>query len=117
MSTIGKRIHKIIEEKELTLEQFGAPLGVSRSGVSKWINDITKDLKNENLIRIEKHWGINVRWLLTGEGPKDVKDLQESPSRFSPEVQAIAELCESLDASGRRALFKTALKKKNNCRK
>ena len=73
---IGKRIHEIRQQKNLTQEQLASDLGISRQAVSKWesgkaIPDI------ENLMYISNLYNVSLDELIKGDdrvGQKIVAD-------------------------------------------
>lgn len=98
MQTIGNRIEKVIRDRGLTLEEFAKRLGVSKSAVSKWINDQTKNLKNENLIRIEDEYGVSMRWLIDGHGDEKVLPrIQETAASYSHRRKLLHETIDQLE--------------------
>lgn len=72
--TIGERV-KIIRTSpqiSLSLEKFGARLGVQRSAMSKIENGHVA-LTDQMVIAICREFGVNETWLRTGEGPQFVE--------------------------------------------
>ena len=59
--------------------------GLSRPAVAQWEGESTKGLRPENLIAVADLFLVNVRWLVTGNGPRlaaDVKALSETEARL-----------------------------------
>lgn len=72
--TIGERV-KIIRTSpqiSLSLEKFGARLGVQRSAMSKIENGHVA-LTDQMVIAICREFGVNETWLRTGEGPQFIE--------------------------------------------
>lgn len=63
----GERIKKIRMDSGLTLEKFGARLGIGKTAVSK-IERGENKLTVQNATMISKEFGVSVQWLMTGEG-------------------------------------------------
>lgn len=79
----GDRIRQIRREAgDPSQERFGAPLGVTKSTVSQWELGRTEP-SPENLFAIETRYGYRARWVLNGELPKRVKELEGSISEPS----------------------------------
>ena len=73
---IGKRIHEIRQQKNLTQEQLASDLGISRQAVSKWESDkAIPDI--ENLMYISNLYNVSLDELIKGDdrvGQKIVAD-------------------------------------------
>ena len=63
---IGKRIHEIRQQKNLTQEQLASDLGISRQAVSKWESDkAIPDI--ENLMYISNLYDVSLDELVKGD--------------------------------------------------
>lgn len=62
--TIGQRIRRYREERQLTQQEVGDAVGRSRVAVSKWESGNTKDLKRDSLVGIAKLFGVSLEELL-----------------------------------------------------
>ena len=73
---IGKRIHEIRQQKNLTQEQLASDLAISRQAVSKWESDkAIPDI--ENLMYISNLYNVSLDELIKGDdrvGQKIVAD-------------------------------------------
>lgn len=117
--TAGERIREVRKSAGLTLEEFGARIGLGRSAVSaieKGVNLPTK----QTIMLVAREFGASENWIATGEGSRadgsiaalvleltGGKGLSESAYRivrayldFSPaEREALLTFIESLAAS------------------
>jgi transcriptional regulator with XRE-family HTH domain len=69
MNDVGVRIAKLRAEKGQTLATVAKAIGVSGPAVQQWESGISKNIKLANLIRLAEHFGVSIRWLVSGEGP------------------------------------------------
>ena len=65
--TIGERVKKVRSDKGLTMEQFGARLGIGKSAVSM-IEKGTNIPSDQTIISISREFLVSEEWLRTGEG-------------------------------------------------
>lgn len=72
--TIGERVKAVRTAPQiaLSLEKFGARLGVKRSAMSKIENGHVA-LTDQMVFAICREFGVNEEWLRTGEGPQFVE--------------------------------------------
>ena len=72
--TIGERVKAIRTSPQisLSLEKFGARLGVQRSAMSKIENGHVA-LTDQMVFSICREFGVNEEWLRTGEGPQFIE--------------------------------------------
>jgi transcriptional regulator with XRE-family HTH domain len=49
-------------------------VGVSKAAVSHWLDGTTKFIRPEHLVSIADALGLELRWLITGRGPRLAKD-------------------------------------------
>lgn len=74
---ISDRIAKIRKHYDITMEEFGRPLGVGKSTVSTWESGRSSPgAPTIKLIALNYH--INPQWLETGEGTMLSEELDES---------------------------------------
>ena len=74
---LGDRLKQIRKEKGLTQQALAAVLGTSAS----YVSDIEKGKKmpgSEFLITLKRNLGLNIDWLLAGEGHPYVKEDQDA---------------------------------------
>ena len=78
----GERVRKVRKEMGLTLEKFGARLGVSKMAISKVENG--KNALSDQLCKsICREFDINENWLRTGEGTMHVSSDGDIVSQLS----------------------------------
>lgn len=66
-ATIGERIQKLRKTLGLTLEQFGARVGVKKSAISR-IENGTNNATEQMKASICREFNVNKDWLLYGNG-------------------------------------------------
>lgn len=78
-----KRIKKLRETLDMTQEQMGEVLGISKSGVSA-IESGNRNLTEKHMMRLEENpeVPVNVEWLETGKGPMLIPEDNEELSEF-----------------------------------
>lgn len=64
---MNARIKELRTALHLTLEGFGDRIGVTRAAVSKWENG-DRGIADSMVVSICREFGVNERWLRTGEG-------------------------------------------------
>lgn len=65
--TQGERVKAIRKELNMTLEQFGEKLGVTKTAIS-YVENNKRNLTEQMLLSICREFGVNEIWLRTGEG-------------------------------------------------
>lgn len=73
--TIGERIRQVRKENGLSLDRFGACIGLKQAVVSLMENGKSK-ATDQTILSICREFGIREAWLRTGEGP--MKDPEPS---------------------------------------
>lgn len=111
--TIGERVKKLRKELGLTLEKFGAPLGVQRSALSMIEND-KSGIGDRTILLICREYGVSEKWLRDGIGEMFVPVTQnEKIARFAGELmkdetpefrRQLVEILADLDDDGWEAL-------------
>lgn len=66
METIGSRIRQLREARGYTQEQFARLVGVTKSAVSQWENDATKNLKLVTFLKVVEVLHTSVEYLVQG---------------------------------------------------
>lgn len=66
METMGNRIRQLREARNLTQEEFGKQVGVTKSAVSQWEDDSTKNIKLQTLLRVVEVLHTDVQYLIHG---------------------------------------------------
>lgn len=87
MSTQGKRLKNIRSALELTQEQLGAALGISKQFYSNIETDRTV-LNNEKLVLLLKDYNVNMNYLLGGILPM-FNDKSDSLDDFEQKVKKV----------------------------
>ena len=85
MNEVGVRIAELRAEKAQTLATVAKAVGVSGAAVQQWEAGSSKNIKLANLTRLAEHFGVSIRWLVSGEGPRQP---EEAGTAF--ESQALA---------------------------
>lgn len=84
--TIGERVKILRKELGLTLEKFGAPLGVQRSALSMIEND-KSGIGDRTILLICREYGVSEEWLRDGVGEMFVPVTRnEKIARFAGEL-------------------------------
>lgn len=93
--TQGERVKAVRKSLGLTLEIFGAKIGLKKSGLSL-IENGRNELTDSNAKAICREFGVNEDWLRTGVGdmfiPEDVRYLN-SVSKLGNEQNAFKKFC------------------------
>lgn len=90
-SEIGERLRQIREEKGLTQEAFGAPLGYSKNSISS-IEKGAANISKRGIYAFGYWYGLSLDWILYGEGSKysenaQQKEIIQTFNSFSPDLQ------------------------------
>ena len=86
MSTQGKRLKNIRQHLNLTQEQFGAKLNISKQFYSNIETDRTL-LNNEKLVLLFKDYNVNLNYLLGGMLPMFVDESCDG--EFEQKVKSV----------------------------
>lgn len=81
--TLGERLQQLRKEKQMSQEELGNLLLVSRQTVSLWENNQTVPTV-DNLIRLKEIFGVSIDSILTGEEPTVAEAAPEAPSQEVP---------------------------------
>ena len=81
--TLGERLQQLRKEKQMSQEDLGNLLLVSRQTVSLWENNQTVPTV-DNLIRLKEIFGVSIDSILTGEEPI----VKEAPEAEQTEQEA-----------------------------
>ena len=77
--TLGQRIQELRKQKNLSQEQLGEAMGVSRQAISKWEGDLTIP-ELDKLIALSKFFGLTVGELLGVEQPAPAEEPSAPPA-------------------------------------
>lgn len=93
--TQGERVKTVRKSKEMTMEEFGKRLGVTRTAISN-IEKGYRGLTEQMLKSICREFSVDEEWLRTGDG--------DMPQKFSEEEE-VAALVSDLLEDGRENPF------------
>jgi transcriptional regulator with XRE-family HTH domain len=83
---MNERIKEVRNSLKLTLEKFGEPIGLKKSGLSL-IENGKNALTEQNIKAICRVYNVNEHWLRTGEGEMFLqKTIDEELSEFVGEL-------------------------------
>ena len=68
MSEINERVRQVRKTLNLTLEKFGAKLGVGKNAISR-IETSKSNLTDQMFLSIIREYNVNPDWLRNGTGP------------------------------------------------
>lgn len=72
MSDLSTRLKTLLDEKGLSMNAFSKLVGVSQPAISDIVSGKTRAPKN--IVEIATALGVNVHWLKTGEGERELND-------------------------------------------
>lgn len=107
MSTIGERIRELRMTHHLTMEEFGARIGVQKSAVNKYEKGRVDNLKRVTIEQICNSFNVTPQWLLGMEEPSRTitEQVTEMLDRLNEDGQEkVLEYIQDLVASGRYSL-------------
>ena len=76
--TSTDRIKRIRDELQMTLQEFGALLGVTKAAAHQWESGATKNIKPDILFLLQRKTGYSAEWIVTGKGPIKIGEKPES---------------------------------------
>ncbi len=107
------RLKKIRNNENMTMEEFGNCLGVTKTAISR-LEKGERNLTNQMIKSICERFGINEEWLRTGEGemynmPEDktaavVSELLEESNPVYDAVISIVQTYQKLDEKSQKVL-------------
>lgn len=76
--TQGERVNEVRKRAQLTMDQFGERLGVTKTAISYVVNG-KRSLTEQMLKSICREFDVNENWLRTGEGdmPRKLSEEEE----------------------------------------
>lgn len=115
MKEMGKRIKQKREELNLTLEDLGKKLGVTKSTISKYERGEIQQIKRAHVEELSKILHCSPEWLMGFDTAKDVKVVY-SADGHEP-VEALVEVSKPIlgretEMAKRALLYKVALEVK-----
>lgn len=109
--TIGERIKILRKEKCLSMEDFGAIIGMGKSAVSRIENGVN-GTTDQTIRSICREFGVNEQWLRTGDGEMfeqtraSVLDRLSTEYDLSREQRSVIEAFLDLDPQERDVILK-----------
>ena len=109
--TIGESIKILRKEKCLSMEDFGAIIGMGKSAVSRIENGVN-GTTDQTIRSICREFGVSEQWLRTGEGEMfeqtraSVLDRLSTEYDLSREQRSVIEAFLDLDPQGRDVILK-----------
>ena len=73
-NSINERIRGRLADLDMQQVELARRVGVSKAAVSHWLDGTTKFIRPEHLVSIADALGLELRWLITGRGPRLAKD-------------------------------------------
>lgn len=104
MSTLDQRITEARKGQGLSPSELAKAIGVTGAAVSRWENGQVKNLRMDHLFDIARLLKVNPEWLATGNGRKQVGQVDLSD--LSQDEQFWLDLFRSLTPSCRKNLKK-----------
>jgi transcriptional regulator with XRE-family HTH domain len=68
--TINARIAQRLAEIGMSQAELGRICHVNRSAVNQWISGTVQHIRPDHLVAIADALGLEIRWLITGRGPR-----------------------------------------------
>lgn len=68
--TISERIAHRLEELKMTQAELARRCGIDRSAVNQLVSGLVKNIRPEHLVMAADALGLEIRWLITGRGPR-----------------------------------------------
>lgn len=109
--TIGERIKVLRKEKNLSMEDFGSVIGMGKSAVSRIENGVN-GTTDQTIRSICREFGVNERWIRTGDGEMfeqtraSVLDRLSTEYGLSREQRSVIEAFLDLDPQERDVILK-----------
>lgn len=88
MVEIGKRIHEKRTECQLTMEQLGNKIGVSKSTINKWEKGKVESISRTHIEALSKVLGCSPAWLMNFHDSPEVLLTYSAPGKESVVLKA-----------------------------
>lgn len=95
METIGDRLRKLREARQLTQDQVAEKIGVRQGSYTQLETGKTKTPRSSNLAKYARLYGVDPEWLMTGKGS------QHPISTLSDDESDLVVVYRSLSPEGR----------------
>ena len=112
---MNNRLKELRSHLNMSLEDFGTALGVTRAAVSRWENG-ERGISNQAILSICREFNVSERWLRTGEGEmfEQTREtvLDRLAAEYSLDKEQVSVIENFLDLSPQeRTLFLTQMRK------
>ena len=100
MKTVAERMRYAWQQSEKTQTEIAEACGVARSAVSQWMPEEPSQATaptNENLVTFALLTGFELRWLLTGQGPKRRGEPDSNSGPAAPTKEQLTQCFELLE--------------------
>ena len=100
MKTVAERLRHAWQQSGKTQTEIAATCGVERAAVSQWMPEDPARATaptNENLVRFAFLTGFELRWLLTGQGPRRPGDADSNSGPAAPTKEQLTQCFELLE--------------------
>lgn len=101
MKMLGKKIHDKRREMNMSMEELGAKVGVSRQTICKWENAKVKNIDRDHIAKLSQIFHVSPNWLMDFEDAPQVILTYEAPGKEP--VKAIAKQTPIIGAESLRA--------------
>ncbi len=81
MKTLGKKIHDKRREKDMSMEELGAKLGVSRQTICKWENGKVNNIDRDHIAKMAQLFNVSPSWLMGFDDSPQVTLTYEAPGK------------------------------------
>ena len=86
------RLADAMQEAGLNGRALAALVGVKESSVSQWLSRTIKEIKAQHAFAIADALGVEVRWLVLGDGPRKAKFPRELLDLSPDQIAALTAL-------------------------
>ena len=86
---IGILIHRLREEKKMTLEELGDKVGVWKSNVRKWENGMIQNMRRDKVAKLAAALGVSPAYLMGW--PEENEASPKEEYYLNPETAEIAQ--------------------------
>lgn len=84
--TTNDRINEVIRDSGREPAEIARAIGITKQTMNDWTQFRTKNPQNAKLLAFADEMGVELRWLISGKGPKEVR------TRNAPEIQKATDL-------------------------
>ena len=72
--SFATRLQKLMKERNLSIGDVSRATGAAKATVKWWVDGKTLQLKYDDAVGLAKFFGVNVDWLMSGNGPEFTAD-------------------------------------------